>query len=155
MTGVSNFKSDFKYNRIICSGALFYTKTTNRCLLVQKARGKHEGSWGLVGGTNLLNENPWQGLIREVQEEIGMIPNIIKPIPLEKFISNDNIFNFHTYFCLINDEFLPTLSNEHNAWGWFDLYKLPRPIHKGLERSLRNKIIQTKIQTIIDIIDII
>lgn len=139
--------------KIICSGALFCAKTTHRFLLLQKTSGKHAGTWGLVGGTNLLGENPWQGLQREIEEEISVVPHIIKSLPLEKFVSNDSVFSFHTYFCLVEDEFIPRLSNEHAAWGWFDLTSLPRPVHKGLDLSLRNKIIQTKIQTVIDLID--
>ncbi len=104
-------------DKIVCSGALFYAKSTRRILLLQKATGKHAGTWGLVGGTNFQNENPWQGLQREVQEEIGSIPNILKTIPLETFVSNDKVFNFHTYLCVVSDEFLPVLSDEHSAWA--------------------------------------
>jgi len=139
--------------KIICSGALFCAKSTQRFLLLQKAHGKHTGTWGLVGGTNLVGENPWQGLQREIEEEIGIPPYIKKTLPLEKFTSNDSVFNFHTYFCVVEDEFIPTLSNEHNAWGWFDLQRFPKPVHRGLDLSLRNKVIQTKIQTVIDLID--
>lgn len=142
-------------DKIVCSGALFYSRQTGRLLLLQKAHGKHQDTWGLVGGTNNIDENPWQGLCREIEEEIGKIPEIIKTLPLETFVSNDAVFNFHTYFCIINDEFIPTLSKEHVAWGWFNLNSLPKPVHSGLSLSLRNKIIQTKIQTIIDIIDIV
>jgi 8-oxo-dGTP pyrophosphatase MutT (NUDIX family) len=140
-------------DQIICSGALIYSQATHRFLLIQKSSGKHQGTWGLVGGTNLANENPWQGLTREIEEEIGFLPIIKKTLPLEKFVSNDSVFNFHTYFCLVENEFVPTLSDEHIAWGWFSLVALPKPIHRGLNLSLRNKIIQTKIQTVIDIID--
>jgi len=139
--------------KIICSGALFCAKSTQRFLLLQKATGKHAGTWGLVGGTNLAGENPWQGLQREIAEEIGTVPNVKKTLPLEKFVSNDSVFSFHTYFCLVDEEFIPTLSNEHAAWGWFDLRALPKPVHRGLDLSLRNKVIQTKIQTVIDLID--
>ena len=139
--------------KIICSGALICSQDTNRFLLVQKAHGKHAGTWGLVGGTNLVGENPWQGLQREMEEEIGSLPYIKKTLPLEKFVSNDSIFNFHTYFCVVETEFIPVLSDEHDAWGWFDLSRLPKPVHRGLDLSLKNKVIQTKIQTVIDIID--
>jgi len=142
-------------DKIICSGALIYAQNTHRVLLIQKSSGKHQGTWGLVGGTNLINENPWQGLTREIEEEIGFLPIIKKTLPLEKFVSNDSVFNFHTYFCLIQDEFIPKLSDEHVAWGWFTLKSLPKPVHRGLDLSLRNKIIQTKIQTVIEIIDIL
>ena len=142
-------------DNVICSGALIYSQITHRVLLIQKSAGKHQGTWGLVGGTNLIDETPWQGLQREIEEEIGFLPAIKKTLPLEKFVSNDNVFNFHTYFCLVDNEFVPTLSDEHIAWGWFSLIALPKPIHRGLNLSLRNKVIQTKIQTVVDIIDLL
>lgn len=141
--------------KIVCSGALFYAKTTRRFLLLQKASGKHQGTWGLVGGTNLANENPWQGLQREVVEEIGFSPSVIKNIPLETFVSNDTIFNFHTYLCVIENEFIPVLSDEHCGWAWVTIDLAPKPLHQGLRNSFSNKIIRTKLQTIFDIIDII
>lgn len=138
-----------------CSGALICSRNTHRFLLLQKREGKHAGRWGLVGGTNHSNESAWQGLCREIEEELGAMPDIKKTIPLEKFVSNDSLFKFHTYFCVVDSEFIPKLSNEHVAWGWFDLDCLPKPVHKGLDLSLRNRIIQTKIQTVIDIIDVL
>lgn len=142
-------------DRIVCSGALFYAKSTRRFLLLQKAHGKHTGTWGLVGGTNLQNENPWQGLQREVQEEIGQFPSVIKNIPLETFVSNDKVFNFHTYLCVIENEFIPTLSNEHCAWAWANIDYAPKPLHQGLRNSFTNKTIRTKLQTVFDIVDLI
>lgn len=142
-------------NKIICSGALFYAKKTSRCLLLQKARGKHTGTWGLVGGTNLEYENPWQGLQREVEEEIGFFPSTIKNIPLETFISNDKVFHFYTYLCIIEDEFIPQLSNEHCGWAWSDIELMPKPLHQGLRNSLSNKIFQIKLKTIFNVVDLI
>ena len=138
---------------IDCSGALICARATSRVLLLQKSDGKHAGKWVLAGGTNHSNETAWQGLVREIEEEIGFFPDVKKTLPLEKFVSSDSMFNFHTYFCLVEDEFIPKLSEEHCAWGWFDLKQLPKPVHKGLDLSLHNRVIQTKIQTIIDIID--
>lgn len=142
-------------DRIICSGALFYAKSTRRFLLLQKAHGKHAGTWGLVGGTNLAGENPWQGLQREVVEEIGSMPTVIKTIPLETFVSNDQVFNFHTYMCVIEDEFIPILSDEHIGWAWSTVDNTPRPLHQGLRNSFSNKIIRTKLQTVFDVINLI
>jgi 8-oxo-dGTP pyrophosphatase MutT (NUDIX family) len=140
---------------IDCSGALICARNSHRFLLLQKSDGKHSGKWGLVGGTNLSGESAWQGLKREIEEELGILPDIKKTLPLERFVSNDSCFNFHTYFCVVDAEFVPTLSDEHIAWGWFDLNSLPKPVHKGLDLSLRNKIIQNKIQTILDIVDLL
>ena len=142
-------------DKIVCSGALFYAKSTKRFLLLQKTLGKHAGTWGLVGGTNHEGENPWQGLQREVIEEIGCFPTVVKTIPLETFVSNDNIFNFHTYLCVIQDEFLPILSDEHCGWAWVNLDHAPKPLHQGLRNSFSNKIIRTKLQTVFDLIELI
>jgi len=142
-------------DRIICSGALFYAKSTRRVLLLQKAHGKHAGTWGLVGGTTVNGESPWQGLQREIVEEIGAMPNVIKNIPLETFVSNDNVFNFHTYLCVIKEEFIPILSEEHSAWAWATIDYAPKPLHQGLRSSFGNKTIRAKLQTVFDVVDLI
>ena len=142
-------------DKIVCSGALFYAKSTRRFLLLQKAQGKHAGTWGLVGGTNNVGETPWQGLQREIHEEIGTMPTVIKNIPIETFVSNDTIFNFHTFLCVVQDEFIPTLSNEHCAWAWATIDYAPKPLHQGLRNSFSNKTIRTKLQTIFDLVDLI
>lgn len=142
-------------DRIVCSGALFYAKSTRRVLLLQKAQGKHAGTWGLVGGTNLIDENPWQGLQREIKEEISTPPKILKTIPLETFVSNDKVFNFHTYLCVIENEFIPILSDEHIAWSWSTIDHPPKPLHQGLRNSFNSKTIRNKLQTVFDLVDII
>jgi len=141
--------------RIVCSGALFYAKSTRRFLLLQKAHGKHEGTWGLVGGTNITGETPWQGLQREIVEEIGSLPDIKKTIPLETFVSNDTVFNFHTYLCVVDSEFVPVLSDEHQGWAWATIDHAPKPLHQGLRNSFSSKTIRTKLQTIFDLVDLI
>jgi 8-oxo-dGTP pyrophosphatase MutT (NUDIX family) len=141
--------------QIVCSGALFYAKSTRRFLLLQKAEGKHAGTWGLVGGTNIEGESAWQGLQREVVEEIGTMPVILKTIPLETFVSNDTVFNFHTYLCVIDNEFVPTLSKEHKGWAWSIIDHAPKPLHQGLRNSFGNRIIRTKLQTVFDIVELI
>ncbi len=142
-------------DKIICSGALIYARATQRFLLLQKAHGKHSGTWGLVGGTNLQNENPWQGLQREITEEIGSIPNITKTIPLETFVSNDTVFNFHTYLCVVENEFVPVLSDEHSGWAWSTMDSTPKPLHQGLRNSFSNKTVKTKLQTVFNVMDLI
>lgn len=141
--------------QIVCSGALFYAKTTRRFLLLQKSSGKHANTWGLVGGTNVEGETAWQGLQREIEEEIGFVPAIIKTIPIETFVSNDSVFNFHTYLCVIENEFIPSLSDEHNGWAWATVDSAPKPLHQGLRSSFSNKILRTKLQTVFDIVDLI
>jgi 8-oxo-dGTP pyrophosphatase MutT (NUDIX family) len=142
-------------DKIVCSGALFYAKRTGKILLLQKSRGKHQGTWSLVGGTNENLETPWDGLKREIAEEIGFLPVIVKTIPLETFVSNDNVFYFHTYLCVIEEEFIPKLSNEHSGYAWTSIDWAPKPLHQGLKNSFTNRIIRTKLQTIFDVIELV
>ena len=90
--------------KIICSGAIFYTLETKRFLFVRRANTKRDNVWGLVGGTTEDKETPWEGLQREIKEEIGNVPNIKKTIPLETFVSNDTNFLFHRYFFFFQAE---------------------------------------------------
>ena len=141
-------------DKIVCSGAVFYAKRTGRILLLQKSHGKHAGTWGLVGGTNDQGESAWQGLQREIQEEVGDPPTIIKTMPLETFVSNDSVFNFHTYLCVVEEEFIPTLSDEHDGWCWSTIDGSPKPLHQALRSSFGNKTMRTKLQTVFDVIDL-
>lgn len=142
-------------NQIICSGALFYSLQTHRFLLLHRAKSKSKNVWGLVGGTNEGFETPWEGLKREIQEEIGSVPEIKKTIPLETFISNDEHFHFHTYLCVVDKEFLPKLNDEHDGYSWVKFGSWPKPLHNGLANTLRSKYNQNKLETIIQLVDII
>ena len=139
-------------NQIICSGALFYSKNTERFLLLHRTQGKTKNHWGLVGGTNEDKESPWEGLKREIFEEIGEVQDIKKVIPLESFISKDQHFYFHTYLIVVEDEFIPNLNHEHNGYAWVSFNNWPKPLHQGLQNTLRNKTNLNKLDTAIKLI---
>ena len=139
---------------IICSGALLYALDTKRFLFLHRAQGKHKDLWGLVGGTNETGESPWTALQREIEEEIGNV-KVIKTIPLESFVSNDNAFHFHTYLGIVTHEFLPKLNNEHTGYAWVSFGKWPKSLHHGLRNTLQNKNIQKKLQTVVEVIDLL
>lgn len=139
-------------NKIVCSGALFYALDTKRFLLLHRTQGKTKDLWGLVGGTNEGCETPWEGLRREIDEEIGTV-EIKKTIPLETFVSNDEHFNFHTYLCVVKNEFIPTLNTEHDGYAWVSFGKWPKPLHNGLHSTLRSKANQSKLETVIQLVD--
>jgi 8-oxo-dGTP pyrophosphatase MutT (NUDIX family) len=139
---------------IVCSGALLYSLETNRFLFLHRANGKRNNVWGLAGGGNEEGETPFEGLSREIQEEIGTL-NIKKTIPLETFISNDSKFHFHTYLCVVEKEFLPKLNNEHDGFAWVNFGKWPKPLHSGLMNTLNRKSNITKLKTVIDVINLL
>ena len=123
--------------------------------LLHRTQSKQKNVWGLVGGTNGKNESPWPALQREITEEIGQTPEIVKTIPLETFVSTDAKFQFHTYLCVIKDEFIPQLNEEHDGFAWVSFGKWPKPLHMGLRNTLQNKTNQTKLKTVFDLITLL
>jgi 8-oxo-dGTP pyrophosphatase MutT (NUDIX family) len=142
-------------NNIVCSGALFYTLDTKRFLFLYRKSSKRNNQWGIVGGTNESYESPWEGLRREIEEEIGVCPDIIKTIPLETFISSDQHFQFHTYLCVIEKEFIPVLNSEHDGYAWVGFDNWPKPLHQGLRNTLSSKINRVKLETVFNMIDLL
>jgi len=139
---------------ITCSGALVYSLKTERFLFLYRKRSKNQNVWGLVGGTSEQLERPWETLKREIDEEIGHI-EIKKTIPLETFVSNDEKFNFHTYLCLVEDEFIPTLNYEHSGYAWTSFGDWPKPLHQGLNNTLKNKNNIQKLDTVFKLINML
>lgn len=140
---------------IVCSGSLFYTLKTKRFLLLYRKHGKRSEQWGIVGGTNEGTETPWEGLKREIEEEIGFLPEIKKTIPLETFISSDSHFQFHTYLCVIDEEFIPQLNLEHDGYAWVGFNNWPKPLHQGLRNTLSSKINRAKLETVFKMVELI
>lgn len=138
---------------IICSGGLFLSKETKRFLFLLRNQGKTAGTWGIVGGkkepTDLTIYNT---LTREIEEEIKVNPLIIKTIPLELFVSNDQNFQYNTYILLVDKEFIPILNNEHSGYAWCNYESWPKPLHQGLKNSFNNKIIKAKLDLLLDLI---
>ena len=114
---------------IICSGALFYSLKTQRFLLLHRTQSKQKHVWGLVGGTNGKNEAPWPALQREIHEEVGELPDIIKTIPLETFISTDEKFSLDIGF--LSETVKGVLSRQeklpHIIQGLLDNIMAPSP----------------------------
>ena len=137
---------------IICSGALFYSTSTKRFLLLQRTDTKTRGMWGLVGGRMRYTESAFEGLKREILEEVGQTPTFKKVIPLELFTSNDQKFFFHTYLIAVEPEFIPKLNVEHSGYCWCAFECWPKNLHMGLKNTLNNKAIKGKLQTILDLI---
>jgi len=141
--------------KITGSGALLYSLDTKRFLFLHRAGGKTAGSWGLVGGGTEDGETPFEGLQREIAEEIGSTTEIVKTMPLETFVSNDSKFNFHTYLIVVKHEFMPTLNDEHDGYAWVSFSKWPKPLHQGLRNTLQSKTNLAKLETVFQVIDIL
>jgi ADP-ribose pyrophosphatase YjhB (NUDIX family) len=129
-------------------GVWFYAIDTGRYLYLMRDDPKHPDTWGLPGGRIESGETLIDAIIRECEEELGCMPNYIRLVPLEKFTTVDQQFAYHTFFCSVATEFVPTLNHEHTGWAWLTSGIWPKPMHPGLWSTVNFDAVQNKIQTI-------
>ena len=128
------------------AGVFFYSKRTRRFLYLLRTDAKNPGNWGIPGGKIDDGETLLEGLERECIEEIGYFPSHAKLIPIQKFVNRD--FTYHTFFCEVEAEFIPTLNEEHCGYAWVGDSQYPKPLHPGLFSTVNIDIVQTKLQTL-------
>lgn len=126
------------------AGLFFYSKKTNRFLYL--LRNDTNYSWGVPGGKIEEHETLLEGLERECNEEIGYFPNKAKLIPIQKFVNNT--FTYHTFFCAVDDEFIPILNSEHLGYAWVGQDQHPKPLHPGLFSTVNIDIVREKLTTL-------
>jgi 8-oxo-dGTP pyrophosphatase MutT (NUDIX family) len=129
-------------------GVWFYTVDTHRYLYLMRNDPKHPGSWGLPGGRVESGETLLDAMNRECCEELGFVPEYVRMIPLEKFTTADAGFEYHTFFCVVAQEFRPVLNDEHTGYAWIDSGIWPRPMHPGLWSTVNFEAVQNKILVI-------
>ncbi len=118
------------------AGLLFLAKTTGRILLILQ-----DERWTVptfVRSASLLED-------AEVLLDSYHTGRIL---PIELYLSEDRGFEYGTYVCLVDDEFL-TLAEQTIAWCKLDY--LPKQLHGGLKTTLNNQLIRTKIDTIMEL----
>jgi len=134
-------------------GALVYAKKTSRYLFLLRNKHRQQGYWGIPGGRIESGETVIQGLVREIQEEIGVDYAKKKFIPLETFTSDNNKFVYYTFLVTVEDEFVPALNAEHRGYCWVEMQDHPTPLHPGLWRSFNFDIVKKKIKTLESILN--
>ena len=118
------------------AGLLFLAKTTGRILLILE-----DSKWTvptfarsgpLLTDAEILLDSYSRGRI----------------LPIELYLSEDRGFEYGTYVCLVDDEFLtaaaPTIC-------WSEMNYLPKQLHTGLKITLNNAVIKTKIETVMEL----
>jgi len=129
-------------------GVWFYSTSSDRYLYLLRNDPRHPNTWGLPGGKVEDDETLIQAIERECQEEMGLLPKYEKLIPLEKFTSADSKFVYHTFFCSIANEFIPTLNEEHTGWAWISAGSWPKPLHPGLWSTINFDVVQEKVNSL-------
>ena len=118
------------------AGLLFLAKTTGRILLILE-----DSKWTvptfarsgpLLTDAEILLDSYCRGRI----------------LPIELYLSEDRGFEYGTYVCLVDDEFLTTAAS---TICWAGLDHLPKQLHNGLKVTLNNSLIKTKIETIMEL----
>ena len=129
-------------------GVWFYSISTQRYLYLMRNDPKHPNAWGLPGGKIESGETLIEAMNRECIEELGFVPEYIKLVPIEKFTSSDQGFCYHTFFCSIQNEFIPKLNNEHIGYAWIDSGTWPKPMHPGLWSTINFTAVKEKIESV-------
>ena len=118
------------------AGLLFLAKTTGRILLILDAE-----RWTV----------PTFQRSASLLEDANELLNQYAPgriVPIELYLSEDRGFEYGTYVCVVDQEFLTSASK---TVCWADLDCLPKQLHSGLRTTLNNQIIRVKIETILEL----
>jgi 8-oxo-dGTP pyrophosphatase MutT (NUDIX family) len=129
-------------------GVWFYCVRTRCYLYLLRNDSKYPDTWGLAGGKAESTESLMAAVERECTEELGSMPEYQKLIPIEKFTSPDGGFEYHTFWCRVDHEFIPELNHEHVGYAWVQSGRLPRPLHPGLWNTVNLDAIQKKIASL-------
>jgi hypothetical protein len=118
------------------AGLLFLAKTTGRVLLILD-----DSKWTVP---TFIREST---IIEDSAVLLGQYSSG-RIIPIELYLSADNGFEYGTYICLVDEEFTDSPAK---TIAWCSLESLPKQLHTGLKITLNNQIIKTKIETILEL----
>lgn len=118
------------------AGLLFLAKTTGRVLLILE-----DSKWTVP---TFARQGPLLSDAKELLIEYSQG----KILPIELYLSEDRGFEYGTYVCLVDEEFL---SMAAFTVCWSNLDYLPKQLHAGLKATLNNQVIRTKIETIMEL----
>jgi len=119
------------------AGILFISKETQRILLILDESQK----WTIP---TFKIESV---LLEDAQKLIQLYhADRSKLVPIELYLSQDKGFEYGTYICLVDQEFL---TSHEKTISWASLDFFPKQLHTGLKNTLTNAIIRSKIDTVI------
>ena len=137
---------------ITAAGVLFLAKDTGRCMLqLREGNKRFNHTWGFWGGIIERGETPYECIQRELDEEIGFVPELQKLNPLDVYQSKDRNFMYYSFVAVIEHEFMPNLNGESCGYAWVDIGTWPKPLHEGARVTLNYNKGNDKLKTILDL----
>ena len=134
------------------AGVVFLAKDTGRCMLqLREGNKRFNHTWGFWGGMMEKGETPYQCIQRELDEEIGFIPELQKLNPIDVYQSKDKNFMYYSFVAVVEEEFIPTLNDESAGYAWVNIGQWPKPLHDGARVTLGRNKGTSKLSTILSI----
>lgn len=98
------------------------------------------GTWGVPGGAIHDDETPYDGALREAQEELGAIP---PHVVFGEVVYEDGSFRYTTFLARMRrkdaKDWKPRLNWENDDARWIPVRDLPDDLHFGLEYVRRER----------------
>ena len=127
---------------IRAAGACVVAKDTGRILLQNRSlKSSYARNWAFWGGKIEDNENVSQGLLRELEEDIGInVEDCVEKVyPLDQYHARDKTFSYYTFVVIIDNEFTPIINDESGGYAWINYNYFPKPLHPGAKKHFSRK----------------
>lgn len=122
------------------AGILMIDAKTGDILLGKRGfQSSEANTFAPFGGTFEVKDiHPKTTAMREFEEESGI--NVPYTISNNTFdVQNNQHLTFYTYLGVVDEKFLPDLSNESLGYGWFSIEHLPNNLLTGFKVMLDKK----------------
>lgn len=122
------------------AGILAKSMKTGRYLLAQRSQlvGTHKGMWAVVGGAMEEGEDTFEAALREFKEETKFDNSYLNKQLIHIYKDEEN--TYYIYILFLEDEFIPELNWENDAYGWFESENFPvnsHPAYLEFKHKLR------------------
>jgi len=100
------------------SVAVPYSTGRNRFLVAKRAEtmDTHPGLWNFPSGKIESGEEPVEAALRELQEETGLVGEVLRTADAFEQETEDGNFKVHPVLVLVSGE--PELNREHTEYRW-------------------------------------
>lgn len=119
------------------AGALFYSPSTQRFLIMLRADDGDDGNvWCCLGGGRDVVDGIPEKLETTVRRESWEEAGLPMDTPYElihvgtKYYEDG--FRFHNFLAIIPEEFLPLINEEHKSFQWCSWEDFPKEMHQGM-----------------------